>query len=128
MTILEYLDKVNNYLNDVYDYKEIKEEVRKDINTIKQALLKAQEQEKENAKYKQLEKQMGCSLNIILKLIDQNELYYQFFDEFQHWNSIKVDLRKKVVWFCKQVGGHYACSQPLSNYGKTFWLRKDKSE
>ena len=35
---MEKLDKVNNYLNDVYDYKEIKEEVRKDIDTIKQAL------------------------------------------------------------------------------------------
>lgn len=43
---LEKLDKVNNYLNDVYDYKEIKAERRKDIDSIKQALIKAQEQEK----------------------------------------------------------------------------------
>ena len=43
---LESLDKVNNYLNDVYDYKEIKEEVRKDINYIKQKLIKAKKQEK----------------------------------------------------------------------------------
>jgi len=42
-TALECLEKVNDYLSDVYDYKEIKEEVRKDIDTIKQALLKAQE-------------------------------------------------------------------------------------
>lgn len=75
-----------------------------------------------------LEGQLDCPLSVILKLIDQNELYYQFYDELQHWTSIKIDLRKKVVWYCKQVGGHYACNQPLSNYGKTFWLRKDKSE
>ena len=43
---LEKLDKIGNYLNEVYDYKEIKEEVRKDIDTIKQALIKSQEQEK----------------------------------------------------------------------------------
>lgn len=79
-------------------------------------------------KIEDLEEKYGCSFEILDKLIDQNQLYYQFFDELQHWTSIKIDLRKKVVWYCKQVGGHYACSQPLSNYGKTFWLRKDKSE
>ncbi len=79
-------------------------------------------------KLEDLEEKYGCSFEILDKLIDQNQLYYQFFDELQHWTSIKVDLRKKVVWYCKQVGGHYACSQPLSNYGKTFWLKKDKSE
>jgi hypothetical protein len=78
--------------------------------------------------HKKLEEQLGCPLDIVFKLVNQNELYYQFYNELQHWTSIKVDLRKKVVWYCKQVGGHYACSQPLSNYGKTFWLRKDKSE
>ena len=79
-------------------------------------------------KLEDLEEEIGCPLEVLLKLVDQNELYYQFFDELQHWTSIKVDLRKKVVWYCKQVGGHYACSQPLSNYGKTFWLKEDKSE
>lgn len=79
-------------------------------------------------KYGELGEQIGCPLEIVLKLLNQNKLYYQFYDELQEWTSIKVDLRKRVVWYCKQVGGHYACSQPLSNYGKTFWLRKDKSE
>lgn len=78
--------------------------------------------------YKQLEKQLGCPFEVVFKLQGQNKLYYQFYDELQEWTSIKIDLRNKAVWYCKQVGGHYACSQPLSNYGKTFWLRKDKSE
>ena len=43
---LKCLEKANDYLNNVYDYKEIKEEVRNDIETIKQALLKSQEQKK----------------------------------------------------------------------------------
>ena len=75
-----------------------------------------------------LEEELGCPLEVLFKLVNQNELYYQFYNELQHWTSVKVDLRKKVVWYCKQVGGHYACSQPLSNYGKTFWLKEDKSE
>ena len=79
-------------------------------------------------KLEDLEEQLGCPLEVVFKLVNQNELYYQFYDELQHWTSVKVDLRKKVVWYCKQVGGHYACSQPLSNYGKTFWLKEDKSE
>lgn len=65
---LEKLDKINDYLNDVYDYKEIKEEVRKDIDTIKQALLKSQEQEKEIAyieKIKTMMKQRDCVLRYI---------------------------------------------------------------
>lgn len=105
--------------------------VRKDDNDlfIAKEAFKSLEEELEYAdKCHGLEEQLGCPLEVILKLVDQNELYYQFFDELQHWTSVKVDLRKKVVWYCKQVGGHYACSQPLSNYGKTFWLKEDKSE
>lgn len=84
--------------------------------------------EEELTKKDKLDEELGCPLEVVFKLVNQNELYYQFYNELQHWTSIKVDLRKKVVWYCKQVGGHYTCSQPLSNYGKTFWLREDKSE
>jgi len=105
--------------------------VRKDDNDLfiaKEAFNPLEEELEYADKCHSLEEQLGCPLEVILKLVDQNELYYQFFDELQHWTSVKVDLRKKVVWYCKQVGGHYACSQPLSNYGKTFWLKEDKSE
>lgn len=79
-------------------------------------------------KLEDLEDELGCPFDVLVKLVNQNELYYQFYNELQHWTSIKVDLRKKVVCYCKQVGGHYACYQPLSNYGKNFWLKGDKSE
>jgi hypothetical protein len=78
--------------------------------------------------YKQLEEQIGCPLDVVVKLAKQDELYCQFFNELQHHKRIKVDLKNGLVWYCKQVGGHYACRQPLSNYGKTFWLKEDKSE
>ena len=105
--------------------------VRKDDNDlyISKNTFKPLEEELEYAdKCHTLEEKLGCPLEVVDKLVNQNELYYQFYNELQHWTSIKIDLRKKVVWYCKQVGGHYACSQPLSNYGKTFWLKKDKSE
>lgn len=43
---LDCIEKVNGYINNVYDYEEVIEAVQKDINTVKQSLLKAQEQEK----------------------------------------------------------------------------------
>ena len=70
--------------------------------------------------YKKLEEQIGCPLEVLVKLTKQDELYCQFFNELQHHKRIKVDLKNGLVWYCKQTGGHYACRQPLSNYGKTF--------
>lgn len=118
MDVLRVMDEIEDAL---YDYDLHYQTYQNEIEVVRKELTYAEKMHK-------LENQLGCPLEVILKLIDQNELYYQFFDELQHWTSVKVDLRKKVVWYCKQVGGHYACSQPLSNYGKTFWLKKDKSE
>lgn len=36
--VLDCIERINDYLNNVYDYKEIKEEIQKDVNTLKQAL------------------------------------------------------------------------------------------
>ena len=119
---VRYLNNREETINMFQDYQENKDddfckdvyEMVEALETIKQLV--------------DLQEELGIPLVILFKLVEQNELYYQFYDELQHWTSVKVDLRKKVVWYCKQVGGHYACSQPLSNYGKTFWLKKDKSE
>lgn len=112
-------------LNELITYTEELKEIYYDslgairrLNPIKERL------EKDN----ELETKIGCPVDIIFKLAEQNELYYQFYDELQHYRNIKVDIKNKVVWFCKQVGGHYASKQPLSNYGFTFWLKEDKSE
>ena len=100
----------------------------KDLLIIKEALEEKEKQDKKLSELKDIEDKLGCPLEVMFKLVQQNELYYQFYDELQHWDSLKIDLRKKRVWFCKQVGGHYASYQPLSNYGKTFWLKQNKEE
>lgn len=62
---LECLEKVSDYLNNVYDYKEIIEEVRKDIDTIKQVLLKVQEP-KQYLKWEDLEFEITHKIRILM--------------------------------------------------------------
>lgn len=76
-----------------------------------------------------LEEQLGCPLDVIFKVQKQNKLYYQFFNELQEWNNVKVDIRKMAIRFNWQPQlNKYACEIPLSNYKKTWWLKADKSE
>lgn len=96
---LECLEKVNNYLSDVYDYKEIKEEVRKDINTIKQALLKAQEP-KHYLKWEDLEKfkdkdsvkvkMNDTELSLIIQIDCLNDIYVQLYKEKEDGNCVNL--------------------------------------
>lgn len=79
---LESLDKVNNYLNDVYDYKEIKEEVRKDINYIKQKLIKAKKQEK------------------VLEIIFKKDVDLEWFKMRKKWTET---LENQYKSYCKYI-------------------------
>lgn len=86
---LEKLDKIGNYLNEVYDYKEIKEEVRKDIDTIKQSLLKSQEQEK----VLKIIFEKGFPL-IEKAIIKQSENYEQYCIKMSWWNNRPFTIYK----------------------------------
>ena len=83
---------------------------------------------KELEKYKALENKLGCPLEIIDRLIEQNKVVIKFHGEIQVYNSIKIDLRNKLIWYCRQTGGHYALRLPLSQYKIHFWLKEDLSE
>ncbi len=99
----------------------------KDLETIKQTLFKSQEMEKENARYKQLEEQIGCPLEVRCKVVSDSHIY----DE----NGIEYD----VVYIHKE---YFDCEDPLDNdigytklcafewkdYKKTWWLKADRSE
>ena len=114
------------------------------INTIKQALLKAQEQEKENAEYKYLEKQLGVSLDMILNLMKNSNTL----DEHCHTQDIYFDYKGKLISgsfikleynneFIINVETDEMFDSPydtddydlkVKDYKKTWWLREDKSE
>lgn len=96
---LECLEKVSDYLNNVYDYKEIIEEVRKDINTIKQALIKA---EKEH-KVLEIIKEKRVDMWHLVDLLEQTyEMYLAFcksekYEEDYILTEEEFDLLKEVL-------------------------------
>lgn len=75
-----------------------------------------------------LEKELGIDLLTLFKVIKEDQIYFKFFNEIQCWSPIKIELRKRNIYFARQVGGHYASRQPLSNYGKTWALTKEELE
>lgn len=76
-----------------------------------------------------IEEELGIDLITLFKTVEQNKIYYRFYDEIQEWSPIKIDLRKNVIWFCWQHHlNKYALKQPLSSYGKTWALTKEELE
>ena len=75
-----------------------------------------------------IEEEYGVELTTLFKLVEQNKIYYKFFNnEIQEWSPIKVDIRKKVVWFAWQPHQNkYASRLPLSQIGKSLALTKEE--
>ena len=68
-----------------------------------------------------LEEQIGCPLDVVFKLLNQD--YY--YDELGHiWHLEFINLKNGAT----QFGAKGNVPQDLKNYKKTFWLKKDKSE
>lgn len=92
-------------------------------DTIKYALLKAQKLNIENSKYKQLEKEKGCPLEVYYQIITgRKNLIYDELGEvcvikFIKDDYITVDIRFKGTFNFK-----------ISDYKKTWWLREDRNE
>ena len=77
-----------------------------------------------NAKYKDLEEQLGCPLEVVLKAL-QNGIYYE--DVANCMKYMVVDLSFNfsgdfVLYFDDE---EYLLAR---NYKKTWWLKEDKSE
>lgn len=97
------------------------------IKTIKHVLLKQQEQEKKNAKYKQLEEQLGCPLDVRCKVVTDSVIYdengveykvvYAYMDYFDCENP-----------FDNEMGYCDLCAFGWADYKVTWWLKEDKSE
>jgi len=72
-------------------------------------------------KLEDLEEKIGCPLEVIFKLLNQD--YY--YDELGHiWHLEFINLKNGAT----QFGAKGNVPQDLNNYKKTWWLRKDKSE
>jgi hypothetical protein len=104
-----------------------------------------EKQEKENQKYKQLEGQLVCPLEVFLGFATHRitEIYIEY-DDFSgnyaspyctdedivvayvagFYDNNEIDGLSKPEWKIETNMGTF----PLSDYKEHFWLRKDKSE
>ena len=73
----------------------------------------------QNTKYKDLEEQLGCPLEVIIRALKDGIYNKRGF----HYEVI---LYEDVL--CAYPIDVYDESWELSNYKKTFWLKEDKSE
>ena len=115
-------------------YHELYDTYKNELTTIKQSLLKAQEMKKENSRYKQLEEQLGCPLEVVItpyfkrgklevfyrgkmreviRVVAFEEATRPYMDVFYRDNE-KEQFKVRTIW--------------LDDYKKTWWLRKDKCE
>ena len=113
---------IGNGINDsINDY------VANLILTVRASLLKAQELEVENAKYKQLEEELGCQIDVIAKLRKANYIYR---DDGVGFGFIGINFNDedKLILYNDDECNTFTSDLRLVDYKKTWFLRKDKSE
>lgn len=98
-----------------------------DFNIIKQGLIQSQKIEVENVKYKQLEEQIGCPLEIYVGISQHN--ITEVYDEYGVEYIILLRTIRDQFNACNFTNGlNNILVCEWKNYKKTWWLRKDKSE
>lgn len=100
-----------------------------DYETIKQFILKAQAHEKENAKYKDLEEQIGCPLEVLFEA-QINGFYGKTKEEVCFYNPLEdfivIDFRLGRIQVALSMDFYNVITFYLSDYKKTWWLKKRK--
>ena len=73
-------------------------------------------------KYRALEEQLGCPLEVVFKALKQNYAYFKFIGKVEF---IVIDStgNELLIHSNKENVGEY-----LHNYKKTWWLKSDKTE
>ena len=85
--------------------------------------------------YKQLEEELGCSLNIIRQLFGQDWIYFKYLSNVK---VMKVNVIKGLK-YGSNPGWYFTCVYygedcadfihiSLRDYKKTWWLKEDRSE
>jgi len=137
---MECVNYIENKLGDLrYECERMKSHKCDDLfiqehifTTIKQTLIKAQEQEKENTKYKKLEDQLGCSLELFIEALNKGFYFYTKIrgkDYILNSNDYTVaPFNINNQWSFHIISEDAYVSVQLKDYKKTWWLREDKSE
>ena len=125
---LECLERIRAYF-----LNKTKEIDFQDLRDIEQSLIKAQEQEKENTKYKKLEDQLGCSLELFIEALNKGFYFYTKIrgkDYILNSNDYTVAPLKNInnQWIFNIISEDASVSVQLKDYKKTWWLKEDKSE
>ena len=111
--VTEYDDGFDNYLEDIW-YR---------IDTIKHAVLKAQKLKIENAKYKQLEEELGCPLEVREKAFDNG-----FYDVDGNHYFCEHYVPYSKAMHTRGIMNGTSKSFKLKDYKKTWWLKENRSE
>ena len=73
----------------------------------------------ENAKYKLLEEQIGCPLEVL----NYKEVNYIRDNEQSYGSVLGINLQRKTI----MIGTMWSFTEkPLNQFGRTWWLKEDK--
>ena len=86
-------------------------------------------------KFEDLEEQLGYPIEIVFKLAQQGEFYYEQDGELHLIVAFDIELRNNNIYFDEnwidhdiELGDFGTIALPLKDYKKTWFLRRDKSE
>lgn len=120
---MKELDEIIEYITEDKKVK-YKATILFDCEIIKDALLKAQEIEKENTRHKKLEEELGCPLEVYVGINQRN--ITTIYDKNGIDHTIEPNTIIKDSFFA--VNGFTLIECMWNMYCKTWWLKKDKSE
>lgn len=124
-TELELLKRIDerNYLTE--------REHREFYGIVEKALINAQDIKEENTRYKNLEEELGCPLEVVFKAINQDYIYFKY---LANWVGRKVKVIKSIKlgikgYYIEIIIDNMAFETVwLKDYKKTWWLKEDRSE
>ena len=94
------------------------------VNRLNDIANKLEKQEKENSKYKQLEEQLGCPLDVVFKALT-NGVYYEDVANCMKYMVVDLHLNLEGEYVLYFDDEEYLLTK---NYKKTWWLMKNKEE
>lgn len=94
---------------------------------IDEVLVNIEKDYNELKKYKDLEEQLGCPLEVIAKLRKANYIYRDDGLEFG-FIGINFNDEDKLILYDDDELNPFTSDLRLGDYKKKFWLKKDKSE